>query len=262
MAELERRKVEEKSFHDQLMGLAQSDPNYAFYTSNRKFYSITRASQAFVRGWLRQRCAGKRVLDYGCGDAHPSFFCAEHGAETVGIDVSEISVQNAKAEAVRKGIADHTRFLVADCEATGFKDSQFDLICVSGVLHHLDLRRAFAEMARVLRPRGEVICSEPLAHNPIFSLYRKMTPHLRTAWETEHLITRHDLTLVGEYFDHVEARCFHLATLAAVPFRSCLGFKHLPGVLESIDSVVLTLPVVKWLAWQVVFTLGGPRKVS
>ncbi len=260
MAASEQRKVDEQSFHDQLRGLRESDPDYGFYTSNRKFYSITRASRTFVREWLRHRCVGKRVLDYGCGNGDMSFFCSEHGAETVGIDISETSVQNARTEAVFRGIADRSRFLVMDCEATGFKDGEFDLICVSGVLHHLDLERAFAEIARVLRPSGEVICNEPLAHNPLFSWYRKMTPHLRTAWEAEHLITRQALALAGAYFDRVEARCFHLASLAAVPFRSLPIFLHLLSVLERVDSVVLGWPAVKWLAWQVVFTLSGPRK--
>ena len=259
MAASEQRKVEEQLFHDQLRGLRQSDPEYGFYTSNQRFYSITRASRTFVRAWLQSRCVGKRVLDYGCGSGDMSFFCAERGAETVGIDISETSVQNARAEAGRRGIADRSRFLVMDCEATGFNDGEFDLVCVSGVLHHLDLRRAFAEIARVLRPRGEVICHEPLAHNPVFSWYRRMTPHLRTAWEADHLITRQSLALAGEYFGRVEARCFHLISLAAVPFRSLPIFLPLLSVLERVDSVALSWPAVKWLAWQVVFTLSEPK---
>lgn len=260
MAEIEQRKLEERSFHDQLRGLSASDPEYGFYTLNRKFYSITRSSEAFVRQWLTRRCPGRRVLDYGCGDGKNSFLCVEHGAEAVGIDISDVSVRNASREAARRGIADRARFLVRDCEATGFSEGEFDLICVSGVLHHLDLRRAFAELARILRPEGEVICAEPLAHNPVFQLYRRMTPHLRTTWEVDHLIRRRDLTLARHYFDHVEARCFHLAALAAVPLRSTSIFATLLSLLETLDGVVLRLPVVKWLAWQVVFTLSRPRR--
>ncbi len=260
MSDLSQRKLEEKLLHDQLMGLTQSNPKCAFYTSNKKFYSVARSSEAFTKEWLRQRCAGKRVLDYGCGTGWISLFCAEHGAKTVGIDISEVSVRDTTAKAARKGVADQTRFLVMDCETTGLRDSEFDLVGVMGVLHHLDLRSALPEIARVLRPDGEVICVEPLGYNPVFTWYRKMTPHLRTKWEAEHLIKRDALALARESFDHVEVRYFHLATLAAVPFRSRAFFQPLLTALETVDSVILKFPAVRWLAWQIVLTMGGPRK--
>ena len=257
---LEGRKREEQSFHDRLRGLGESDPEYASSTSNEKFYAVARASTAFMREWLIRRCAGKRVLDYGCGDGTYSFLCAAHGARAVGVDISEVSVRKAREEAARRGVAERTQFLVMDGEAMGFGSNAFDVACVSGVLHHLDLSKALAELARVLKPDGEVICAEPLAHNPVFQLYRRLTPQLRTRWEVDHLIRRRDVRLAREYFHRVETRFFHLSTLVAVPIRRLAVFERALGVAEVVDRVLLRLPVLRWLAWQVVFTLAGPRK--
>ncbi len=88
---MEGRKLEEATFHDTIRdrALAESDPSqYAYLTSNLKFYAVARASTNHYLGWLQQRVGGKRVLDYGCGGGGLSFWLAEHGArEVVGIDI-------------------------------------------------------------------------------------------------------------------------------------------------------------------------------
>ena len=35
-----------------------------------------------------------------------------------------------------------------------FADNSFDLICGTGILHHLDIHAAFHEISRTLRPDG------------------------------------------------------------------------------------------------------------
>ena len=43
------RKEEERELHDRLRGDLKDDK---LYTSNKKFYSITRSNRAFVKNWL------------------------------------------------------------------------------------------------------------------------------------------------------------------------------------------------------------------
>lgn len=183
---------------------------------------------------------------------------AEAGAEVVGIDISEVSIQNAEREALRKGL--QARFVVMDCEQLDFPDSSFDLINVSGVLHHLDLSKAFPELARVLKPTGSIICVEALAHNPVFQTYRRLTPHLRTEFETEHILRRRDVFKARKFFNRVELRFFHLASLVAVPFRKSRIFEPLLSALEVVDNGLLRMPVIRWWAWQIAFLLSGPRR--
>ena len=210
--------------------------------------------------WLLKRCLNKRVLDYCCGNALTSIFLANNGAEVVGIDMSNVSIENARKEAKRQGVDEKTAFFVMDGEALEFDDDYFDVIYESGVLHHLDIQKAYRELTRVLKPNGEIICIEALGHNPVIHLYRKMSPHLRTKWEVEHILCKKDLEMTKRYFAKVETKFFHLATLAAVPFRNLPGFSILLKLLEAVDSVLLKLPFLKWQAWQVVFVLSQPNK--
>jgi hypothetical protein len=53
---------------------------------------------------------------------------------------------------------------------------------------------------------------------------------------------------------------FHLATLAAVPFRNTRLFEPLRNGLEAVDSLLLRVPGLKWQAWMVVFVLSEPKK--
>ena len=133
-----------------------------------------------------------------------------------------------------------------DAESLGFADDTFGVIHVSGVLHHVDVRLAFPEMRRVLKPGGRVIASEGLGHDPLINLYRKLTPQLRTEWEAQHIIKKEQTTLVGEYFGRVEYRFFHLATLGFLPIRKVpvLGPLALT-CLEILDRFLLKVPLLR-----------------
>lgn len=67
--------------------------------------------------------------------------------------------------------------------------------------------------------------------------------------------------MAESYFGKVDTRFFHLATLAAVPFRKLAIFNPMLDLLEAIDSVLLKIPFLKWKAWQVVFVLSEPKKL-
>lgn len=259
---MELRKEEEIEFHNFLRDLKEGTPEYRRFTANKKFYSVTRKSVAFVEDWLKERCRnGAEVLEYGCGTGSYSFFLASLGARVVGIDISNVGISQAREEAKKRGLADKTKFFVMDAEATTFPDNTFDVICVSGVLHHLDRAKAFKEMARLLKPAGAAIAAEPLAHNPFIQLYRKMTPHLRTEFEAKHILhAKKDLKLAQRYFNTVDAKFFHLATLVAVPFRNTPISNYLLTLAEKIDSVLLKIPIIQRQAWQIVLIFSKPKK--
>lgn len=259
---MEERIEEEIEFHNFLRNLKEGTAEYKRYTSNKKFYSITRDSVKFIENWLKEHCKnGARVLEYGCGTGSYSFFLASLGAYVVGIDISDVGIAQAKAEAKKLGLDKKTEFHVMDAEATTFPDNSFDVVCIAGVLHHLDRDKAFREVARVLKPTGAAISAEPLLHNPLIQLYRKKTPHLRTEFESNNLLdAKKDADLARKYFKKVELRFYHLFSLAAVLFRNTPLFKPLLTFTEKIDNAVLKLPLIKRQAWQIVFVLSEPKK--
>lgn len=257
---MELRKIKEQEHANKLKLLLEGATDEEKVASNKMFYSIARISLNYVRKRLLQRVSeGKKILDYCCGDGDVSIFLAKNNADITGIDISDVSIENAKKNAQQAGLKDKPVFLVMDGEKLEFEENTFDFIICSGVLHHLDIQKAYAEMARVLKPGGEIICIEPLAYNPFFQLYRKLTPKLRTEWEVEHILSKKSINLSKNHFNKIEMRFYHLATLLAVPCRHFFFFDYVLSFFETVDSVLLKLPLVKWLAWQVVFIVSVPK---
>ncbi len=253
------RNVAEARFHDELRGERSGGEQYQ--ANDKYYYSVGKSSQQFVKGWIGERCKGKKVLDYCCGNGEFTRFLAQAGADAYGIDISPVSVDNARKAAAREGLANCATFEVMNAEATEFPDNYFDYVHIDGVLHHLDLATSYRELARILKADGGVICREALKHNPVFQLYRKLTPHLRTAWEVEHILGKTEIYSASGYFDEVRVlKCFNLLRLASVPLRNTPVFKPVDRILENIDNLILRLPVLKWQAWMAVFLLAKPKR--
>ena len=229
--------------------------------SNMKFYSITNKSEEFQYKWIKDRCVpGIKVLDFGCGNGENGIYAARCGADVMGIDISPEGVANANLNAEQADVDDHCKFEIMDGEGMIFADNTFDLGVEYGVLHHVDLDKAMAELNRVLKPDGEMICVEALRHNPIIHWYRKKTPHLRTQWEFEHILGVEDLAIAGKYFHEIDVKFFHLAVLAAVPLRKMPFFKPLRSLLNKADSILLRSERIGKYGWIMIFTMGKPKK--
>jgi len=260
---IEQRKAIEAEFHDKLRDkeLEKRPAEFDHLTSNRKYYMAARKSQALMKELVTRYSKGKVGLDYCCGEGENAIIMAKGGAvRAYGMDISPYSIGVCKKIAEKEGLADKTDFKVMDAENLQFPDNFFDFIVCAGVLHHLDVKKAYPQLARVIKPDGIVICSEPLAYNPIFQLYRRSTPHLRTKWEMEHILTKNDVMLSLDYFRDIEIRFFNLATLASVALRNTRIFLPVLSVLEKIDSVLLKIPGLRWLAWQSIYILKNPKK--
>ena len=125
------------------------------------------------------------------------------------------------------------------------------------MIHHLELDRAYAELARVLPPGGSAIFVEPLGHNPLINLYRRRTPTLRTP--DEHPLLMRDLAAAERHFGVVRARFFHLASLLAVPLRGSAAFENALELFENTDRALFrTLPFARRYAWQVAIEFSRP----
>jgi SAM-dependent methyltransferase len=172
--------------------------------------------------------------------------------------LSDVAIDQAARRAAAEGLPDAT-FRVMNAEDLAFPDGNFDVICGSAILHHLDLRKAFAELARTLKADGKAVFVEPLGYNPLINLYRTLTPRMRT--EDEHPLRAGDVALARRFFGRVETRFFTLQTLLAVPFRKTPLFGPMRKSLEAMDQALFRLvPPAGWLAWQFVLTLSMPRR--
>jgi len=218
-----------------------------------RFYSITGSSRLLYRNLITKACAGRAVLEYGCGPGSYAFDLAERGAHVIGVDISPVAIELARKNASARGL--DIRFSVMNAESLDFPDGSFDIVCGTGILHHLDLARSLGEIRRVLKVGGRAVFVEPLGHNPIINWYRRRTPNLRSV--DEHPLRMDDLALIGRHFDHMTVRMFHLTTLAAVPLRNSPGFPRIVSALDAIDrGLFRVLPPLRKHAWSCVIEVS------
>jgi lipopolysaccharide/colanic/teichoic acid biosynthesis glycosyltransferase/SAM-dependent methyltransferase len=259
---LEARKREEIEFHN--LDRAQSTAAEAQRAelqmhANRKWYSVTQPSRRYIDGWVAAHAKGRAFLDYACGSGEMTLRAARAGASiAVGLDISDESIRLARGNAEREGLAPVASFVQGDCEATEFPDATFDCIICSGMLHHLDLDRAYSELRRILRPGGRILCIEALAHNPLIQAYRNRTPEMRTEWESSHILGVPDAVRARRWFRLGEMRFWHLFDLASVLMRGSPAAAPVRALGRIADSVVLRMPGLRRMAWQFTFVLEHP----
>ena len=93
---------------------------------------------------------------------------SEHSSQTVGIDLASLTAHSARIR--------HPQIesLVADVRILPFADNAFELIVSPSTLDHFDhldqLQIALSELARILRPGGEMVLTLDNLDNPIIRL--------------------------------------------------------------------------------------------
>lgn len=104
-----------------------------------------------------------KILDIGCGDGKLEEYMIKYFNyyEVDGIDISSESIEQAKKKNIR-----NSKFFVYDGQKIPFKDCTYDIILISGVLHHIDKGTHVSllnEAYRVMSKGASVFIFE---HNP------------------------------------------------------------------------------------------------
>ena len=247
----EQRYESERQFHDRRFADDRRAAN--------RFYSIIGAADDHYGSRLDAAPPGATFLDCGCGSgAYAAIRLAEQGRRVSAIDLSSVAIEEARTKARRRALEDRIEFRVMNAEALEFPDHSFTVVCGSGVLHHLDLRRAYAEIARVLKPSGHGIFLEPMGHNALINLYRRLTPEQRTPDERPLLAS--DFELARQFFDRVETTHFALASLLALPVAHTRTGRQLLSWLDALDQRIFRrVPAARRFGWLVVLDLAEPR---
>ena len=112
---------------------------------------------------LLEPSPGHRILDVGCGTGEDvrelGALVGPEGLVT-GVDTSRHLIEVATERSRTSNLPG--TFLVADAQSLPFSDATFDSCRAERVLQHLtDPGQAVAEMIRVVRPGGKLVCFEP-----------------------------------------------------------------------------------------------------
>jgi ubiquinone/menaquinone biosynthesis C-methylase UbiE len=195
----------EQDFHDQWASTIVVDGiNVADY-----FEACTAPENRFI---LRQLgdVTGKSLLDLGCGAGENSVYFALRGANCVASDYSPGMVDVALKLAAANGVKIQGR--VINAMDIDYPDNSFDIVYAANLLHHIpDPLVTITEIHRILKPGGKMCFWDPLRHNPVINVYRKMATEVRTEDETPlHINLVRD---VRSMFTNTAADTFWIATL-------------------------------------------------
>ena len=112
--------------------------------------------------------ADETVLDVGCGSGRHTFEGLNRGARVVSVDLDGAVLKDVAAMAaalqLEDGVPDGSSYWCTNGDVTElpFRRSVFDKVIASEVLEHvIDDRGALAELARVTKPGGMLVCTVP-----------------------------------------------------------------------------------------------------
>jgi 2-polyprenyl-3-methyl-5-hydroxy-6-metoxy-1,4-benzoquinol methylase len=255
-------KFRQRKFYDSL-SKSHLLPQYDWRSGPAVMLPGIRSPYLYLEEWLSPRCAGKRLLDYGCGEGIFSVHPAKRGAMVVGVDISSGALAVACKRADLEGVRSRISFCAGDCEALAFPDSTFDIIMSCGTLPSLTLKRAVPELARVLKPDGHAIIVDTLGHNPLLNIRRAFSVRKGriTKWEKDHILKLSDLELFRQHFGNMQSCFFDLSSLGVALIARDNGSLH--GLVRhsvNIDSKLLGWPFLRKYAFKVVLILSGPKK--
>ncbi len=252
----------ERSFHDQWAATIDVDG----ICVRDYFEACTAPENRFI---LRQLgdVSGQLLLDLGCGAGENSVYFAKKGARCIASDYSPGMVDVALKLAEKNGVQVEGRTINA--MAIDFPDNTFDVIYAANLLHHIpDPTLVIQEMYRVLKPGGKACFWDPLKHNPVINVYRRMATKVRTEDETP--LDIDIVRFVRSRFAHTRYDTFWLATLwIFLQFyliervhpnderywkKIIIEHKRLEKeylFLEQIDTLLKKFPFMKRFAWNI-----------
>jgi ubiquinone/menaquinone biosynthesis C-methylase UbiE len=195
----------EQSFHDQWASTIDVDGILVV----DYFEACTAPENRFILKYLGD-VRGKSLLDLGCGAGENSVYFAKLGAHCVATDYSPGMVEVALKLAEKNGVTVTGK--VVNAMEIDYPDNSFDIIYAANLLHHIpDPLITIREMHRVLKPGGKMCFWDPLRHNPVINVYRRIATEVRTEDETPLHINI--VQNVRQLFTTTQFDTFWLATL-------------------------------------------------
>jgi ubiquinone/menaquinone biosynthesis C-methylase UbiE len=131
------------------------------------------------------------------------------GAECTATDSSPDMVKVALELAERYNVKIEGR--VMNAMEIDFPNESFDVVYAANLLHHVDPEIVLHEIHRVLKEGGKACFWEPLKHNPVINVYRRIAKEVRS--EDEAPLDMKIINFIRSLFSDVKYDTFWLCTL-------------------------------------------------
>jgi SAM-dependent methyltransferase len=205
--------------------------------------------------------AGRRVLDLGCGsgDLTLALVHARAGVTAVDLSAGMLAVARRRCERFCAALP-RPAFVAAAAEELPFANDAFDVVVGRFILHHLDMARAPAQIARVLAPGGIAVFVENSGGNPLLMFARR---HLtgrfgipRYGTEDERPLQPQDVRRLEGVFSRVELS-YPVFDFLTIFDRQVLRYRWAPTsrACVAVDRWLLrAVPGVRRFSFRVIVT--------
>ena len=263
----------EEEFHDE-WGKAIDPETVPVIES---FEACTAPENRHIMQWLGD-VRSLRVLDLGCGAGEAAVYFATRGADVTAVDLSSGMLSVVSRVAERYDVK--VQCVQSRAESLDLPDNAYDIVYAANMLRHVDMNPCLDEVCRVLKPDGRFVSWDPLRHNPIINIYRRMAAGVRTEDETP--LHVRDVERFVERFGTVSHDCYWLASLWIFmrfflierihPSKERYWKKIITAAdrlepsyrrLATIDTYLLKLcPWLRRMCWNLVVCAANPRKTA
>jgi len=139
---------------------------------------------------------GMKVMDIGCGWGGTSIALArDHGAQVVGVTLSNVQLEHARSRAQAAGVADRIEWRLTDYRDV---DEQFDRIVVVGMLEHVGQPQYdtfFRQIRRCLKPDGVAL---------VHTIGRSTPPGALSPWSNKYIFPGGYAPAMSEVMEQVQ----------------------------------------------------------
>ena len=180
----------------------------------------------------------QRVLELGAGAGLHTRALLQTGAQVTASDISPNSLSLLE-QRFQNTLGD-LKTEVADMESLPFEASSFDVIVSAGSLSYGEPDMVDAEIRRILRPGGMLICVDSLNHNPVYRTNRWL--HYRRGNRSMSTLKRMpDLARIkalGDGFSNVSVHYFGALSFAMPVLARLLGENAAQAASDRVDQLV------------------------
>ena len=144
---------------------------YALWASSYPAHAhnpVMQAEERAMLGLMPSTLQGQAVLDVGCGSGRYMLHALRRGAaRVIGVDLSAPMLERAGTELARLQPDAEVDLVQGSLTALPVPDARANLTICALVIGHLEnLEQSLAELRRVTRPGGTLLCSDvhPIGH--------------------------------------------------------------------------------------------------
>ena len=242
------------------LNLSQFVPDQSIRVGSDEFYRVvertilerheykTRLLEEFAKG-----SDGKTLLEVGCGLGVELGRLGKLGFDVTGIDLAPAAVDLAGRYLKRLHVKGRTR--VQNAEEMDFPDKSFDAVYSSGVIQHTpDIRKAIAEMFRVLRPGGKMMVILYHRRSWFYLLHKLTGVNIEFGDKDAPIInayTRRELRSLFGNLRNIKIACeyyYPLQTNRTGLLSIVYNYAFVPGIK------ILPVGLIKHFGWHLVLT--------